>query len=1256
VLRKILLFISTLGIICIAFAIYAWHDQPAGRRRQPIPDTSSLPGPETPEEPTTRRARVNRKALRYSWANVPSGYAPKIRVYDQQTGLAKIVFQARQWDPISDTEFHLVEPSARVLLPGGQLAYVRADEGQVKVQAGDNKNLNPKRGWFKGHVQIFIDRTTPQQRSRNPELAAPETHPEAIVKIWMDEARFDLDLARLDSNGPILVQSAQGSIEGTGLQLVWSEVDRRLQFLRIVQGKRAIIRGAGLDRFGPMPGTFEFVAEEPSSEADTQEPALVPEPRQANKRTAESPAPNPQKPQDRTATAENPPVDQSRTSRQRGIVLLNPNRKTPKLRKDRVDSYHVQFSGNVLARQRQGIRVTGSLAAEVLTLLCDFGRAEREAVEYTSGSRSRPAGPDTQPGSTLSASASNRPNSYLELLWTGEVVVRPASPPATQATQESPARSPRKRFHVIAEGKPVRLVDARRGEVTCGRLEYHLETRQGWLTASPGHPVVMSAGPDRELVAQKELFFDQKARLAKVIGPGRLLRHEKNASERLPPNPAGTQPATELVSLPGVGEAGDVQIAWQRSARIDFDLADVPPADEAQSAAKERTKKIAYLSRASFEGDVSIDLPDRRVAAETLHVTFMPPDPRAARKASQPTSTDINPLGGKLIAQRIIAAGRVRMDQHTRPTSALVTEQRTDHFTCGWLEIDMTVNDVGENVPRQIRAYDDIVARQTSQRRLGPILAGQAFVREIRAGQRLILEMASFPRTYTPEQRARFEQALRERGLTPDSEQWQEAERRYQRKRDTVATRLQAEGGVFVRDTKQNLGRLEGQQLECTFTREGDIHRALVVGQPHEPAHVVHKDFEIRGRQISLNMSDESVRVPGEGLLRFYTDQDIDGRPVDRPIPVAVTWTEEMWLRGGDNKGSFSGRVRVVSENNVMESDELRLRFEPVRSPEAASFAASGAPLERRLRRRLVRVDAFGHAVILSSAYAEPHTSRTGRFVRTIRELVPDFLQPPVTQPAHAATQPVPARLESRIRLAGPQIRIDLEEEQLIVEGAGNLLIEDYRLPAATTERRANRTSSFTSASAVPGLDSVGPSQTLFTWQSAMTFLNKDNIAKFDQDVVMRHRAGADMVLAGRLRAALQLDEAIARRLRNQTAMLTCDTLLAQFERDPHAGKETPSPLSRATRLKAFWARGNPVTLVHREGNVQRSATGVLIAYDGISGIARIEGSPGQPNVIQEVDPATGRLIAQRRGGRLEWNLKTQVITADGSIILAPGR
>ncbi|HSW46448.1 MAG TPA: hypothetical protein VLM89_12845 [Phycisphaerae bacterium] len=1239
--RKIILGIASLALFGVAFLVYVWREDPgvADRRRE---------RPTVPQLTiTTTQPGTERPVFSFQGAEIPPGQAPKIRVYDPRTGEARIIFQADEWNPVSENEFHLDHPSARVLLPGGQLAYVRANEGQIKVSGSDTKNLNPKSGWFKGDVQVFIDRSKPEWRRQNPDRAAPEQNPESVVRIWLDDAHFDMDLARLESEGKVLVQSAQGSLEGKGLELIWSEQDRRLRRLRIHEGKRATIRGAGLGNLSEVSGSLVAAETQPASVAETAAT------------DAAEPQPEPEPAESADAAT------QPEQTRQDGIVFLD--QEPRRLKEDRIDSYTLIFRDGVVARQLEGVRETGALRATTLRLLSDFGREERAAVEYTPGTGGGEV-PRRKTASAPAAAASTRPStapaqekdeSTIEVVWAGEVLIEPAPPPTTQ---EAAAAEGRKRFHLRAEGEPVQLEDAKQGRIACTSLEYHMEAKQGWLTGTADEPVVLNAGPDRQVLAEQTLFFDQKAALARVTGPGRMISRK---SQRGLPEDA----SRAIAGDPLIDPASDIQVSWKSEAEISFEQ--MRSGDPAKSDAATPGKRSAYLKEARFSGEVVAGMADQSISADRLMVRFLPPPAQAAdrqEKVSTPlVSADL--IGG-VQADHISAAGKVRMTQRSTRQSRQERREIQDSVVCDRLEVDLGHDENGRSYPKVGRAFGHVLARQVIQPYLGSYRAGTPFIRDIRADDQIIIELASVPRPVTDAEVEKLTAAARKMGYTPESPEWKTREQQLRNRRQLVRKRLTARGNVSAHDTQQDLKNLLGQDLECTFDDDQKISRAFLVGAPGEPAMIEQREFYIRGQKLSLDMSTETVEVPGKGTLRFYTDQDIDGRQVEKKMPVVVAWDRQMWLRGSQNIGLFEGAVTVTSENNRMEARELRLTFAPA-SPEAAAPATQpaggwlagpvldwfrsddrksrdGGMLETRQDRRLARVDSFGDVVILSSSYEGPEASLSGRIARSVVNRLPAMLHSPAGQPR----EPDRTRLLSRIRLAGPQMRIDLADSQLLVEGPGNLLIEDYRIPKVGPRRAAD--GGLLSSSMVPGLDNMGPSQTYFTWQNSMSFLNKQNLATFDHNVSMRHLAGERMAL---LESTMKLDEATRKRLTSRAATLGCDNLVAQFETDrSRDGRPAgPSPLSRATGLKAFWARRD-VRLEDREATMHRSATGSLIYYDGQSGDARITGTDAQPAHILVVDPQTGQAILNWRGSEVTWNLKTSEVRAMDSVILAPGR
>lgn len=1250
--RKIILAVSTFALVCVVFAIYQWQDETFSARPGGHGTTALTPVRPISDRTTTQPATEPSGQLTIRQFKAQPGASPTVRLYDPKTGEARIIFQAVKWQPISDTEFELNEPSARILLPGGQLAYVRADEGKIQLQGNDKENMDPKRGSFRGHVRVFLDLTTPEWRRQNPQSVNPEDHPAAVVKIWMDEAEFDLDLARLQSNGHITVESERGTIEGEGLELAWSETDRRVKRLYIRRGERATLRGPGLEQFGTIPGNAEVINDTP---AETQPASHF-----LTAQTVIPESPAPAEPEHSSLAAQAfLEAERAAASRPAGSAAdlgdgLGLGNVPAAPREDRVDTYQVVFSGDVIAEQKTGARTTGQLRADVLTVLADFGRQERMAAQHVPGSQPAGTAPATQQSVATKPADAQEHETVIELRWSGDLLMETLPAPETMPAGDQKDR----RFHLIAEGKPVELHDAKQGNVVCGKLEYHLQDRRVWLTALPGQPVVLNSGPDNQVEVRDRIFVDYPNGVSIIEGPGKMTRSKTESK--------GSS-AVRLSSGDLADEAGRVALHWQNRAQLQFDR---PQRKESQSQKSDTDKSAstgsrgaAYLKHAMFDGRVRAVMPTQTVEAEHVEVAFLPPPEPPPDQRKKPASASPNEdfLSARLAADTIIAQGGVKLTQQLQPDLHSSSSRRNQVVTCERMEVRMTVDESGQNLPLHALATGNVVAKQTSQDYLGPLPQGPAHHREIRAAESMTIDMASVPRVVTDQERQRWEAFAKARGLSADSEIWRAKEAQLRNRRQIILTRLVATGRVRARDTRQNLNNLAGSSLECTFDASGQIKSALVIGETNRDAIVDHNTFYIRGRRLDMDMTTELVQVPGRGTLRWMSQQDIDGQALDRPIPVVVSWNDEMWLRGKENLGAFAGKVRVTSRNNLLEAESLNLRFIDAPRTEAGASGQAGRKSKsdrseglgfagdsrKRMQKRLAELNTQGDSIIVSSAFEDPRAPK-GIIAPFITSLLPAEWRNPQRKPA----EEVRGRLLSRIRLAGPMLHVDLIDERMIVEGEGTLLAEDYRLPRAKAAVAAAPAGDVLSAARVPGIEGGGPSQTLFTWHDSMTFLNKNNIAVFDGKVTMRHRAGADMALAGQLEAALKLDDDTKKRLRSRTASLTCDNLRAEFERDTKAGRRRDStPLSRATALAGFRAQGN-VLLVDRDANAQRSAAGGSITYSRTKGIAEIEGGTAKRATIEEIDPQSGRLSAHWTGLNLQWALETGVVTVEGSKIL----
>ncbi|NLX14233.1 MAG: hypothetical protein GXY44_11345, partial [Phycisphaerales bacterium] len=818
-LRKIILVLAAVALIAMAFVIVQWGDDPFRPTRRPtatLPPLHDMPSRLSHTQPSAT-GETDSAAFSFRSADIPPGEAPRIRVYDDK-GNARIMFQSEQWRPISNDEFHLTRPTARLLLPRDQVAYVQAAEGQVRVQRGDGGSMSPKSGWFRGHVCLFIDRSTAEWRKANPELAEPEQHPEKVVKIWLDgEVSFDLDFARLECTGRIRLQSREGAIEGEGLLLEWDEVQRVIKRVVINRGDKATLLMAGLINLQ----STEKEADDPDTVA-----AIVSE---------------------QPVGPETPLTQETENGRAREIQFLEPDELAREEESQRIRTYRISFQDNVLAEQREGIRMVSRIQADVLELLRDFSPKE---MDPTIG-----AGESRTPATTQSSrDEENAPDARtvektVELRWAGPLIIEPAEERLTEDTEIL-------RTHLLAKGSPVRLTDPKAGTATCHELEYHDETRQVWLRGTADAPFMMQTGPEETLYG--EVFtLDWNSGIARVDGPGRLIRHQP------PTRMEQTNAAAQSVAPSLFEQQDDVDIRWRKSAELHFGQSEqkegVPTTSLTEVSA---IPAGTYIKRAVFQGAPSFTGPDQAIAAQDeIEVLFR-----------EPRSAEGLPQGPSIIADRVLARGQVRMNKDR------------NYIGCERLDVEMTLDDMGNNVPQTGRAYGAIIVD----------LAAAKNRLIIKADEELVASFVSRPKSILPEQVAQLEARARAHGYTPDSPQWREIEARLRDRREPAITRMTAKGQVAVQSFENRLlGQeraldLEANYLECHFAEDETLERAWVRGAEDMPAFVETGDFFIRGEQIRLHMPTESVEVPGAGLLRLVTDRDLDGARLDEAVPIVI--------------------------------------------------------------------------------------------------------------------------------------------------------------------------------------------------------------------------------------------------------------------------------------------------------------------------------------------------------------------------------
>ena len=820
-------------------------------------------------------------------------------------------------------------------------------------------------------------------------------------------------------------------------------------------------------------------------------------------------------------------------------------------------TYRAQFTGDVQVRQLEEGEITGELLADALELLFDFGQQQREAARAQAAA---PTATGTEPPDET-GQPDARAGTELTVTWSGPLVLTTAEPSAEQ----DPAELPRQRVQITATGREVRLRQAGRGSARCKKLVFHQETEQAWLYGEPDAPVVLDTSDGGHLEGP-EVVFDTPAGTARIAGPGRMWDTRSR-----PAFATGTADAEATARRVDIRFDDEVNISFAQTVREMID----------PDTGAKLEKRQQYLETAVFRGNVLMQQGEDSMAGGRIQIDFDPP-----RKEGSVADN----------LRRLRGEGNVAFIHGT------------EAVRCRQIDVEMGLDESGRIGPRLARAYGGVSATQQG--------------RTITASDRMIAHLRSFRQEREPFDLNKARAIAMARGRDPDSVDWDKVRADYESKDrfQPGLLRLEAYEDVAVRDPEQNL-RVDAAALDCTFRGGRDIDQALVTGSASAPAFVELDDFSISGREVELDVSGESAQVPGAGRLTFRSTRDLDGRELDEPIPVAITWSQRMTFRGAQNRAILTGGVHAATEESILDCGELIVDFaDPedrgageaqerendwwIFTPLAKRLQGGGddrddSSLGRRFDKEPTYILAAGGAVALTSK-----------------------------------TEPATGRTLSRGRIAGPKILVDLRSEVMTIEDAGNLLIEDYELPSAVKDRPTGQRTPF------GGLGVGSPSQTFITWTGQMAYYFGNQAAVFEQGVEMRHRSGTKIVLGREVFAesAGTLDESLPDAGRD--AFMTCGQLVVKFN-------EAEEPTLKGKRRGAGRMSGYELTQFEATRGVHFQDAGIVvlahkIAFDAARDELAIRGSEPDPVEIYDQRGKFRRM----RGPVFYWNRATGQIDA----------
>ncbi len=283
---------------------------------------------------------------------------------------------------------------------------------------------------------------------------------------------------------------------------------------------------------------------------------------------------------------------------------------------------------------------------------------------------------------------------------------------------------------------------------------------------------------------------------------------------------------------------------------------------------------------------------------------------------------------------------------------------------------------------------------------------------------------------------------------------------------------------------------------------------ALLKGKPAE---VLQGSQKITGGTIRLDQGDarkgdETMRVEGEGLLRFLVDRDASGGKLDQPRPVKIEWKKGMVFQSDGLKADFNRDVVLTTGTDELKCRTMTVEFlepnEPTTEEDRDSTDHSGLGMDIRMYRNLRLKTVTARKDVSLKGKRE---NEKGKLLRRLTLLTPEDVV------YHAA------------------------DRSARVKGSGRLLIEDYNPPSRSKSGEDTRDEGYL----------VSPSWTAFQWSDSMSLQEEDLTVTMTGDVGMVHRSGDQVVLSDDLDLAFDKDKLPDGR----KTVLGCDQLVAVFSR-----------------------------------------------------------------------------------------------------------
>jgi hypothetical protein len=429
-----------------------------------------------------------------------------------------------------------------------------------------------------------------------------------------------------------------------------------------------------------------------------------------------------------------------------------------------------------------------------------------------------------------------------------------------------------------------------------------------------------------------------------------------------------------------------------------------------------------------------------------------------------------------------------------------------------------------------------------------------------------------------------------------------------------------------------------GRQIAANFEGVNQLTTATVHGSAGEPGLVHARPYTVRGEQIDLDRSAQTVHVDGPSRLGFKTRRSLQGREREQPTPVVVTSTKMLHIDGRQNELRFVGQVAARSEEEQLQGSSLTLRLEDVAEPEPAAPEPSLRALWRQFRRLVSGQEKPPDTDDLFALRLEDGSQRARK--EPVWLTAEDAL---VSSETYEQDQGEPVVHAS---ISAPRLEVDIVNRQIFTAGLTDLLMTDRRgLEEAEPVRSG--------LGALSALVSRGPSQTAMRCAGRMVYTlgpegpGRRDAALFEDRVVFVHRTGKEMVNLERMLPEFATHPELLDTLQSRNASLDCDRLECWFAVDEAgAGLRRGGALTRTgMRLASLTASGS-VYLRDQQGSRIREVNAAWVEFNREQGRIHVRGSEAADARVYFEDASSGQFDVHA-GDRLVINLQDGTVRSD---------